>query len=88
MSLSCIESSVESYFTPCLFEDYVSISNFCDLLSYPTVQVIILKYVVPRVLEYHCVKFGRVSTSKTRLINISPSGSVLTGHIWPMAGHV
>jgi hypothetical protein len=28
-------------------------------------QVIILEYVVPRVLEHHCVKLGRVSTSKT-----------------------
>jgi hypothetical protein len=65
MSLSCIESSVESYFMACLFEDYVSISNFCDLLLYPTMQVIILKYVVPRVLEYPSVKFDRVSTSKT-----------------------
>jgi hypothetical protein len=65
MSLSCIESSLESYFIPYLFEDYVSISNFYDLLSYPTMQVIIIEYVVPRVLEYHCVKFDRVSTSKT-----------------------
>jgi hypothetical protein len=45
MSLSCIKSSLESYFMPCLFEDYISISNFCDLLSYPTMQVIILEYV-------------------------------------------
>jgi hypothetical protein len=64
MSLSCIKSSLESYFMPCLFEDYVSISNFCDLLSYLTTQVIILEYVVPRVLEYPCVKFDRVSMSK------------------------
>jgi hypothetical protein len=28
-------------------------------------QVIILEYVVPRVLEYACVKFDRVSMSKT-----------------------
>jgi hypothetical protein len=28
-------------------------------------QVIILEYIVPRVLEYSCVKFDRVSTSKT-----------------------
>jgi hypothetical protein len=65
MSLSCIESSLESFFMPCLFEDNVSISNFCDLLLYPTMQVIILEYVVPRVLEYPCVRFDRVSTSKT-----------------------
>jgi hypothetical protein len=65
MSLSCIESSIESYIIPCLFEDHVSISNFCDLLSYPTMQVIILEYVVSRVVEYPCVKFDRVSTSKT-----------------------
>jgi hypothetical protein len=65
MSLSCIESSLESYFMPYLFEDLVSISNFCDLLSYPTMQVIILKYVVPRVLEHSCVKFDRVFMSKT-----------------------
>jgi hypothetical protein len=65
MSLSCIESSLESYFMPCLFEDYVSISNFYDLLSYPIMQVIILEYSVPRVLKYHCVKFDRVSMSKT-----------------------
>jgi hypothetical protein len=51
-------------------------------------QVIILEYVVPRVLEYPCVKFDRVSTSKIWLIDILPSGSVLTGHIQPMAGHV
>jgi hypothetical protein len=44
-------------------------------------QVIILEYVVPRVLEYPCVMFDRVSTSKTSLIDILPSGSVLTGHI-------
>jgi hypothetical protein len=37
---------------------------FCDLLSYPTMQVIILEYVVPRVLEFPCVKFDRVSMSK------------------------
>jgi hypothetical protein len=65
MSLSCIESSLESYFMSCLFKDYILVSNFCDLLSYPTMHVIILEYVVPRVLEYPCVKFGRVSTSKT-----------------------
>jgi hypothetical protein len=65
MSLSCIESSLESYFMPCLFKDYVSISNFCDLLSYPIMQVIILEYVVLRVLEYPYVKFDRVSMSKT-----------------------
>jgi hypothetical protein len=65
MSLSCIESSLESFFMPCLFEDYVSISNFCDLLPYPIMQVIILEYVVPRVLEYPCVKFDRFSMSKT-----------------------
>jgi hypothetical protein len=64
MSLSCIESSLESYFMPCLFEDWVSISNFYDLLSYPTMQAIILEYVVPRVLEYPCVKFDRISRSK------------------------
>jgi hypothetical protein len=51
-------------------------------------QVIILEYVVPRVLEYPCDKFDRVSMSKTRFIDILPSGSVLTGHIRPMAGHV
>jgi hypothetical protein len=44
-------------------------------------QVVILEYVIPRVLEYPCVKFVRVSMSKTWLINILPSGSVLTGHI-------
>jgi hypothetical protein len=44
-------------------------------------QVIIFEYVVLRVLEYPCVKVDRVSMSKTRLINILPSGSVLTGHI-------
>jgi hypothetical protein len=49
-------------------------------------QVIIHEYVVPRVLEYPCVKFDRVSTSKTQLINILPSGSVLTRHIRSMAG--
>jgi hypothetical protein len=48
-------------------------------------QVIILEYVVPRVLEYPCVKFGRVSMSKTWLIDILPSGSILTRHIRPMA---
>jgi hypothetical protein len=32
---------------------------------YPTMQVIIFEYVVPRVLEYPCVKFDRVSMSKT-----------------------
>jgi hypothetical protein len=31
---------------------------------YPTMQVVILAYVVPRVLEYHCVKFVRVSMNK------------------------
>jgi hypothetical protein len=46
-------------------------------------QAIILEYVVPRVLEYPCLKFDRVSTSKTRLIDILPSGSVVTGHIRP-----
>jgi hypothetical protein len=51
-------------------------------------QVVILEYVVPRVLEYPCVKFDKVSTSKTRLNDILPSGSVLTGHIRPLAGHV
>jgi hypothetical protein len=65
MSLSCIESGLESYFMHCLFEDYVLISNFCDLLLYPIMQVIILEYIIPRVLEYPCVKFDRVSTSKT-----------------------
>jgi hypothetical protein len=65
MSLSCIESSLESYFMPCQFEGYISISNFYDQLSYPTMQVIIFEYVVPRVLEYPCVKFDRVSMSKT-----------------------
>jgi hypothetical protein len=65
MSLSCIESSLESYFMPCLFEDWVSISNFCDLLLDPIMQVIILEYVVPTVLEYPCIKFDRVSMSKT-----------------------
>jgi hypothetical protein len=65
MLLSCIESSLESFCMPCLFEDLVSISNFCDLLSYPTMQVIILEYVIPTVLEYPCVKFDGVSTSKT-----------------------
>jgi hypothetical protein len=65
MSLSCIESSLESLFMPCLFEDYVSISNFCDLLPYLIMQVIIVEYVVPRVLEYPCVKFDRVFMSKT-----------------------
>jgi hypothetical protein len=64
MLLSCIESSLESYFMSCLFEDYVSISNFYDILSYPTMQVIILEYVVSRVLEYPCVKFDRVFMSK------------------------
>jgi hypothetical protein len=49
----------------CLFEDLVSISNFCDLLLYPTMQVIIREYVVPRVLEYPYVKFVKVSMSKT-----------------------
>jgi hypothetical protein len=44
-------------------------------------QVIILEYVVPIVLEYPCVKFDRVSMSKTRLIDILPSGFVLIGHI-------
>jgi hypothetical protein len=73
---------------PCLFKELVSISNFCDLLLYPIMQVIILEYVIPRVLEYPCVKFNRISTSKTRLINILPSGSVLTRHIWHMFGHV
>jgi hypothetical protein len=48
-------------------------------------QVIILEYVVPRVLEYPCVKFNRVSMSKTLLIDILPSGSVLIGHIRPVA---
>jgi hypothetical protein len=48
-----------------LFEDYVSISNFCDILLYPIMQVIILEYVVPRVIEYPCVKFDRVSMNKT-----------------------
>jgi hypothetical protein len=28
-------------------------------------QVVILEYVIPRVLEYPCVKFVRVSMSKT-----------------------
>jgi hypothetical protein len=28
-------------------------------------HVIILEYVIPRVLEYPCVKFDRVSMSKT-----------------------
>jgi hypothetical protein len=65
MPLSCIESSLESYFMACLFEDYVLNSNFCDLLSYPIMHVIIIEYVVPKVLEYPCVNFGRVSTSKT-----------------------
>jgi hypothetical protein len=65
MSLSYIEYSLESYFMHCLFEDWISISNFYDLLSYPTMQVISLEYVVPIVLEYHCVKFDRVSTGKT-----------------------
>jgi hypothetical protein len=50
---------------PCIFEDKVSISNFCDLLLYPTMQVAILEYIIPRVLEYPCVKFDRVSMSKT-----------------------
>jgi hypothetical protein len=40
-------------------------SNFCDLLFYPTMQVIILEYVVSRVLECPCVKFDRVYTSQT-----------------------
>jgi hypothetical protein len=57
MSLSCIESILESYFMPCVFEDKISISNFCDLLLYPTMQVIIVEYVVPIVLEYPCVRF-------------------------------
>jgi hypothetical protein len=42
-------------------------------------QVTILEYVVP------CVKFDKVSTSKTWLINILPSGFVLTRHIRPSA---
>jgi hypothetical protein len=50
---------------PCILEDYVSISNFCDLLLYPTMQVVILEYIVSRVLESPRVKFVRVSTSKT-----------------------
>jgi hypothetical protein len=49
----------------CLFEEYVSISNFYDLLLYPIMQVIILEYVILRVIEYPCVKFDRVSNSKT-----------------------
>jgi hypothetical protein len=49
-------------------------------------QVTILEYVVPRVLEYSCVKFDRFSTSKILLIDILPSGSILTEHIWPIAG--
>jgi hypothetical protein len=32
---------------------------------YPSMQVVILEYVVPRVLEYHCVKCDNVSMSKT-----------------------
>jgi hypothetical protein len=63
MSEPCLESSLESNSMPCKFEDYVSISNFCDLLLYPSMQVIILEYVVPRVLEYPCVKFDKVSMS-------------------------
>jgi hypothetical protein len=48
----------------CIFEEYVLISNFYDLLLYPIMQVVILEYVVSRVLEYHCIKFDRVSMSK------------------------
>jgi hypothetical protein len=50
---------------PCIFEDLVLISNFCDLLLYPSMQVVILEYVVHMVLEYPCVKFEGVSMSKT-----------------------
>jgi hypothetical protein len=73
---------------PCIFEEYVLISNFYDLLLYPIMQVVILEYVVSRVLEYHCIKFDRVSMSKTWLIDILSSGSVLIEHIRPLAKHV
>jgi hypothetical protein len=51
-------------------------------------QVVILEYVVPRVLVNPCIKFDKVSTRKTGLIDILPSGSVLTRYIRPLAGHV
>jgi hypothetical protein len=38
---------------------------FCDLLLYPSMQVVILEYVVPRVLVNPCIKFDKVSTRKT-----------------------
>jgi hypothetical protein len=37
----------------------VSISIFCDLLLYPSMQVPSFKYVVPRVLVVICAKFGK-----------------------------
>jgi hypothetical protein len=49
-------------------------------------QVLILEYVVPRVLEYPCVKFVIVYMSKTSLIDILSSGSVLIEHIPDMSG--
>jgi hypothetical protein len=51
-------------------------------------EVVILEYVVSRVWYYLCVKFDKVSMGKTWLINILPYGSVLTRHIWHLAGHV
>jgi hypothetical protein len=44
-------------------------------------QVIILEYVVPRVLEYPCVKFDRVSTSKCRIILHALPYSIVILHL-------
>jgi hypothetical protein len=46
------------------------------------------EYVVPRVIVSLCTKFDKNPRRKTCFVDILLSGSVLTGHIRPLARHV
>jgi hypothetical protein len=46
------------------------------------------EYVVPKVLVSLCTKFDKNPRRKTSFVDILLSGSVLTGHIWPLARHI
>jgi hypothetical protein len=64
MSLPYLESCLESNLHILQVEDKVFISYSCDLLLYPSIQVLSFEHVIPRVLVSLCIKFDMIPRRK------------------------
>jgi hypothetical protein len=65
VSLPYLESCLGSNFHILQVEDKVFVSYSCDLLLYPSMQVLSFEYIVPRVLVSPCIKFDKIPRRKT-----------------------